>query len=168
MFERRPFKSFQTNGTMLRSAVTKPTVSLCARSCCCLRPHLPPAPSLKPRRKDRGQPAAHAPHAQGTRGALVHGCSSHDGSYMRRSRLGCGHKHAPRRRETHERRQECESSPLHRDGLLPTSAVTPPLNHSEGRALVQCDAGRWRAERQPDPRRRTAVALQSYPENMDI
>lgn len=58
MFERRPFKSSQTNGTVPRSAVTKPTLSLGVSGC-----SLVPSPScvsrcLKPKHEKEEDLAA--------------------------------------------------------------------------------------------------------------
>ena len=98
LFERRPFKYFQTNGTTPRSSVTKPTRSLGVRrqpaccpapSCASRRFNTPPTPPKK-RRKRRGRPrGAHAHGGESARlfflVCVFHSCASHDGSYMRRT-----------------------------------------------------------------------------------
>lgn len=67
LFERRPFKSLQTNGTGPRSAVTKPTpLSLRPELPACLRPHLSASFGELKRKKTKKQN-----RSEGLRGVIL-------------------------------------------------------------------------------------------------
>lgn len=85
---------------------------------------VPTHPNAKPREPSR--------HAHGTTHDFF--CFMRVARWLiyEEDRPGCGHKQVCPLREAHEKTQRCPSSPRHREGLLPTSAVTPPVNHSKG------------------------------------
>lgn len=135
MFERRPFKSLQTNGTVPRSVVTKPTalsrspeLPVCLPACLCL--HLPASSGvIKLKRKGEKKKTQ-----EGETRGVTHG-KKRDFAPPPHFARWLVHEEQPRWdadinkrlrwRETQRETQRCPTR------TLPSSAVTPSVKQSQ-------------------------------------